>query len=88
MADETSSESIGNIAGKPTGDVARGPESSTGGEGGEVQAGPRPGASTMSGAPPEGGPAEGGPTAAEIAAEHSDDPELARQGGDVQTEPL
>ena len=80
MPENTSSEPIGNVAGKPAGDVARGSESSTGGEGGAAEAGPRPGASTLSGA------GTGGPSEAEIAAEESDDPEVARPGPDVQTE--
>ena len=80
MPDNTSSEPIGNLAGKPAGDVARGAESSSGGEGGAPEAGPRPGASTLSGA------AGGAPSEAEIAAEESDDPELARHGADVQSE--
>ena len=82
MAEDASSEPIGNIAGKPAGSVAQGAESSTGGEGGAPEADPRPGASTLSGA------AGSGPSEAEIAAEESDDPELARQGADVQSEPV
>lgn len=98
MAGETSSDPIGNVAGKPAAEITQRPEPATGGEGGAPKAEPRPGASTMSGAPedavrPEstasgGTPPEGVPSEAQLAAEDSDDPELGRQGADVQTEPL
>ncbi len=82
MAVDTSSEPIGNTPSRAAGNVSGAPELSTGGEAGGPSEAPRPDVTTVSGPG-----SEGEPSGAQIAAEESDDPELARRGADVQSEP-